>query len=281
VEEKTAGGVRASDVCSISIDDVRLGGPQRVTELLHGLKRGSVCVVNAASYRDMEVFVLGLLNAEESGRRFLYRTAASFARTRAGIGPSPLLTRADLKLTQRSGGLLIVGSHVPRTTIQVEALLSQTDILGIEIDVTLLLDDERRSAVIRQTAQQADQALHRGKDVAVFTSRELVTGPNAPRSLEICRQVSQGVVQIMGAIPTRPRYLLAKGGITASDLATQALNVKQALVRGQILPGIPVWELGPESRHPGLSYIVGPGNVGGPEALVEIVEALQIENTAC
>jgi hypothetical protein len=52
-------------------------------------------------------------------------------------------------------------------------------------------------------------------------------------------------------------------------------------VRGQILPGIPVWELGSESRHPGLTYIVGPGNVGGPDALTEIVEALQMDDVRC
>jgi uncharacterized protein YgbK (DUF1537 family) len=276
VEEKTGGRVRAADVSSISIDDVRRGGPRRVTERLAGLKPGSVCVVNAASYRDMEVLVLGLLAAEARGRRFLYRTAASFARTRAGIGPRTLLTCSDLNLSQSAGGLLIVGSHVPRTTVQVEALLSRTGILGIEIDVTALLDKARRSSAIQQVAEQADQALRRGEDVVVFTSRQLVTGQDGANSLAICQRISEGVVEIARSIPTRPRYLLAKGGITASDLATQALSVKRALVRGQILPGIPVWELGKKSRHPGLTYIVGPGNVGGREALVEIVEELRM-----
>ncbi|HJZ46788.1 MAG TPA: nucleotide-binding domain containing protein, partial [Roseiflexaceae bacterium] len=71
------------------------------------------------------------------------------------------------------------------------------------------------------------------------------------------------------------RYLLAKGGITSSDTATHGLHLKRALVLGQILPGVPVWQLGPESRYPGLVYIVFPGNVGGPGALVEVVAALR------
>ena len=73
----------------------------------------------------------------------------------------------------------------------------------------------------------------------------------------------------------RHAELLAKGGITSSDIATQGLGVQRALVLGQILPGVPVWQLGPETRYPGLGYIVFPGNVGGPQALAEVVLALQ------
>ena len=59
VAEKTNGHVKASDVVAISIDDLRVGGPNRVTEKLMALSRGQIGVVNAASYRDIEVFVLG------------------------------------------------------------------------------------------------------------------------------------------------------------------------------------------------------------------------------
>lgn len=71
----------------------------------------------------------------------------------------------------------------------------------------------------------------------------------------------------------RPRYLVAKGGITASDLATKGLNVKRAMVLGQVLPGIPVWKLGEESRYPGMTYVVFPGNVGNERALAQVVES--------
>jgi uncharacterized protein YgbK (DUF1537 family) len=80
---------------------------------------------------------------------------------------------------------------------------------------------------------------------------------------------------VVRALTIRPRYLVAKGGITSSDIATQGLGVRRALVLGQILPGVPVWQLGPETRHPALVYIVFPGNVGGPQALAEIVTTLR------
>ena len=89
--------------------------------------------------------------------------------------------------------------------------------------------------------------------------------------------MSSALVSIVRAIRVRPRYFLAKGGITSSDMATKALDVKRAMVLGQILPGVPVWKTGPESRFPGLTYLVFPGNVGGPEALAQVVMALKRE----
>jgi uncharacterized protein YgbK (DUF1537 family) len=45
-------------------------------------------------------------------------------------------------------------------------------------------------------------------------------------------------------------------------------------VLGQILPGVPVWELGPETKCTGLPYVVFPGNVGGPDAFQDAVRKL-------
>lgn len=274
VEEKTKGQISSKRVASVSIEDIRRGGPKRVTERFGDLESDGVCVVNSASYRDMEVFVRGLLEAEASGLRFLYRTAASFVRVRAGLAPRPLLNRKELGVPESGGGLFVVGSHVPRTTSQVNALLARPGVVSLEISVEALLDRSRREGEIGRVIQEADQALSRDQDVVIYTSRQLITGEDAESSLSIGQQVSEGLVAIVRGIQTRPRYLVGKGGITSSDLATQGLQVKRALVLGQILPGVPVWQLGPESRYPGLPYVVFPGNVGGPEALIEIVEGL-------
>ena len=274
VEEKTEGRVPAQSVSSISIEDIRRGGPERVAARLTGLAPGSVCAVNAASYRDMEVFVRGLLTAEIQGRRFLYRTAASFVRVRAGLSPRPPLTRADFDLSGAAGGLFVVGSYVPRTTSQVNALLAHPGMVGLEVNVEALLDESRREDEIQRVSGQAGQALRGGEDVVIYTGRQLVTGADAESSLSIGQRVSEGLVAMVQAISLRPRYLVGKGGITSSDLATHALDVTRALILGQILPGVPVWQLGPDSRFPGLGYIVFPGNVGDSQSLVEIAEAL-------
>ena len=62
---------------------------------------------------------------------------------------------------------------------------------------------------------------------------------------------------------------MAKGGITSNDIATLGLGVRRAMIEGQLQPGVPVWKLGPESRFPGMYYVVYPGNVGSESGLAE------------
>ena len=274
VEEKTQGRIPSRDVHAISIEHLREAGPNQVREHLLDLRDRDVCIVNAASYRDLEVFVLGLLRAEAMGRRFLYRTAASFVQVRAGLSPRPPLSREELGLHEAGGGLTIVGSHVPKSTQQLQELLALPGMVPIEIDVETILDHRRNQAEISRVLDLTDKNLIKGKDVAVYTSRKLNTGL-AEENLSIGRRVSEALTSLVKRLPTKPRYLVAKGGITASDVATKGLGVMKALVLGQILPGVPVWRLGPESRFHAIPYVVFPGNVGGPQALAEAVNTLR------
>ncbi|MBM3225561.1 MAG: hypothetical protein FJZ47_17420, partial [Candidatus Tectomicrobia bacterium] len=209
------------------------------------------------------------------GRRFLYRTAASFVSARADIAPRPLLTPAELHMPAAGGGLIMVGSHVPRTSSQLEALRAQAGVLSVEVQVAALLHDAQAAAEVSRVASAIDHGLQRNLDVVLFTSRTLVTGTDAQSNLAIGQRVSTRLVAMVQALTRRPRYVLAKGGITSSDIATHGLGVKRAMVLGQILPGVPVWRLGPETRYPGLGYIVFPGNVGSPQALADVVLALR------
>jgi uncharacterized protein YgbK (DUF1537 family) len=108
--------------------------------------------------------------------------------------------------------------------------------------------------------------------VVIYTSRELVAA-SGDESLLVGQAISQALVDIVRSIDIRPQLLVAKGGITSSDIATRACQVERATVLGQALPGVPVWRCGPESRQPGLSLVVFPGNVGGVDALSAVVRS--------
>lgn len=274
VAEKSGGRIAPEQVATISLDDLRRGGPEVTQRKLEGLGSGQVCVVNAADLRDLEVLVVALLAVEAQGRRFLYRTAASFVQMRAGLATRPLLTAAELGVEGRGGGLFVVGSYVPKTTDQVRALLAEGQVAPVELSVVSLLDPAQRAATMQAAAHAVDTYLAAGRDVMLYTSREVVTGADAAASLAIGQQVSAGLVEIVRGLTQTPRYLVAKGGITSSDLATQALGVRRAQVAGQILPGVPVWRLGAASLRPGLPYVVFPGNVGGADALCAVRQKL-------
>jgi uncharacterized protein YgbK (DUF1537 family) len=233
-------------------------------------------VINAASYRDLEVLVAGLLEAEAAGKRFIYRTAASFVRVRGGLSRRGLLDARELAALSGPGpGLIIAGSYIRKSSQQIEALQPLPGVHSLEVRVEALLDEGRRIVEVRRVASAAETAMGAGQNVLIFTSRRLVTEGSEGPSLSIGKSVSSGLVEIVQNLKTRPAWVIAKGGITSSDIATGGLGVQRARVLGQILPGVPAWLTGPESRWPGLLYVVFPGNVGGPQGMVEAVNLLR------
>jgi uncharacterized protein YgbK (DUF1537 family) len=276
VEEKTAGRTRAADVATISLNLLRTGGPLAVAEKLRALPRGSVCIVNAAAPRDIEVFAAATLAAESTGSRFIYRTAAGFVAARIGQSPQhALLSPAAFSTPTSHGGLTVVGSYVPKTSAQLAGLLATDVVTPIELDVTALLDETRRAPTLAAALATLNTALAAGRDTVVYTSRQLITSSDAAASLAIGRRVSDALIYLVQNLAVAPRYLIAKGGITSSDTATLGLGVRRALVLGQALPGVPVWQLGPEAKFPGLGYVVFPGNVGSDTALADLVTRLR------
>lgn len=271
VAEKTRGAVPAAAVGSVDLELLRRGSTEQALSCLTAGHRA--VIANCAAYADLATFVLAALQAEAAGYRFLYRTAASFVRVRGGIGIRPLLGGTDLAGPPTSGGgLVVVGSHVSRTTAQLQHLLNLPGLAALELDVSAVLTGAGEA---RRVAERANRRLSAGQDVVVFTSRTLHRGTDARSSLEVHGAVSRALVQVVRELQVRPRFLVAKGGITAHDLATEGLGVRQAVVLGQLQPGVPVWQIGPASSFPGLRYVVFPGNVGGPESLRSAVEVLQ------
>jgi uncharacterized protein YgbK (DUF1537 family) len=103
VAEKTGHKIKPADVVCVSLDDIRNYGPDRVADILMTVPAPGACIVNAMSYPDIHVLVSGLLKAESLGKRFLFRTAASFVRVRAGVLPrAAMLTGKEL--TQKMTG---------------------------------------------------------------------------------------------------------------------------------------------------------------------------------
>jgi len=180
-----------------------------------------------------------------------------------------------MNVTGSIGGLVIVGSHVPRSSQQLDHLLQHGNVQGIEFNVDKILSPKDRDEEIRRSVEFVENELSQGQDVVVYTSRKLITGRDNESSLSIGRQISQGLVEVVSSMGVRPRYILAKGGITSSYIATQALGIVRAHILGQVLPGVPVWQSGPESKFPDMSYIIFPGNVGSTEAISEVVQGFR------
>ncbi len=274
VEEKTQGEISARDVVRLSIDEIRLGGPSAVYEVLKQLGDGAICVVDAVSERDLEVLALACLRAESAGKNLIYRTAASFAGIRGGIPIRAPLKANEMKLMPERGGLVVVGSFVEKSSEQLAVLLESGEARGVEVKVPELLDSPESASFIEPIAEELNSILEVGIHAVVYTSRQLVAGQDERANFQIGKRVSECLVQIVRGLRIPPRFIIAKGGITSSDLATEALSITRARVLGQILPGIPVWQPDVSSRYPGGTYVVFPGNVGDKRALLRAVQIL-------
>jgi uncharacterized protein YgbK (DUF1537 family) len=234
--------------------------------------------VNAACYGDLEVFVAGLLRAEAHGKRFLYRTAASFVRVRGGLPARPLLDSRDLPKMglngTGSGGLVIAGSYIQKSSSQIAAAQALPGVFSVEVAVEKLLSANDRDDEVRRVATAANQSLANGKDTMVFTSRQYaVRGVSG--ALESGGVISDSLVDIVRRITERPAWIIAKGGITSADIAVKGLGIKRAEVMGQAFPGVPVWLTGSDCRWPEMLYAVFPGNVGNTNTLAEMIQTLR------
>lgn len=270
VNEKTKGRVPSNEVVSISLHDLRLGGPEAVSERLTKCLPGQVCIANACSLKDLEVLVMGLLLAEKSRIKFLYRTSATFISIRAGISPGKFFTPESENTKPANGSLVVVGSYVPKTTRQLIYLMKQGSHKPIEIHVSDLLNVKDHSDYRDRVILETEQWITSGNDVVIYTSRDLQVGIDAESSLEINGVVSAFLVSVISRLKARPAFMVAKGGITSSDIVTKALKAEKALILGQIIPGVPVWRIDSESKFPDILFVVFPGNVGDDLALAEV-----------
>lgn len=283
ISEKTVGRVPATDVVHLPLSTTRQG-VAAVTEILAEINGGQYVTVDAMAEEDLQVIAAAVHQCRAAGATFLYRVGPPFVRSLITQSPTAPLSSEELAGLHRElgadaapGGLVVVGSHVPTTTRQLTALRQSGQIDEVVIDVLTLLDGTAEEVIDDDFVADVVDRLQRA-NVVISTSRDVITGTDEQDSLRIARQVSEALVtltqRVMGR--ARPRFIVSKGGITSSDIATRALQIRRAMVRGQMLPGIvSLWQSvdGPAT---GIPYGVFAGNVGDEESLSEVVARLSV-----
>lgn len=260
------------------MQSIRSLAVEEITKQLIDVTDFNKVVVNAIEEEDVRIFAIALIKAMNKGKRFMFRSAATWTKVIGNISSKPLLKRSDLiEQSVENGGLIIVGSHVQKTTEQLQELQSLTSITAIEFDCHLVLEKEQFRKEIERVKKEAESSVAAGETTVIFTKRErLDLGEGMKEEeLKLSVEISDAVTSIVRHFAITPKYIIAKGGITSSDVGTKGLQVKRATVAGQIAPGVPVWKTGSESTFPAIPYIIFPGNVGTASTLKEIVIELE------
>lgn len=297
IEEKTEGRVKADDVLSIPLALLCRGDVEGVTDILDKAETGVPVIVNALDPSDLYVFAAALYRVLAEGKHFLYRVAADFVRAVGAIPDRPLLTRDEMVTawkadrTQEShsgtaprdthgeshrGGIICVGSHTEKTTRQLDMLRGMEGLDFIEFNSDLVLE-HRLEEEAKRVRRLVDRDIAKGITPVFYTKRKelIIEDDTKEQALERSVAISEALVSVIREMKEKPSYVIAKGGITSSDVATRAMRVKRAWVLGQVQPGIPVWKCGSESKFPGVPYIIFPGNVGNDDTLYRVVMILQ------
>jgi uncharacterized protein YgbK (DUF1537 family) len=270
VAEKTKGRIPAEQVERFLLQDIRAG----VVERLMALKSNVCCVVDAETQDDLNRFANHVLAAVAKGKRFLFRSAASLLTALARLPAQPVAPE-DMGQWARGNypGAVIVGSHVGKSTRQLEALLQDPEAVPVEVDVDRIQPD--RDALLEEVLDQARRIHARGATPVVFTSRRERTFADEATRLDFGDAVSAFLMDVERGLPRTLGWLISKGGITSNDTLSRGLALSAARVLGQILPGVSVVRC-PEDHpaFPNMPVVIFPGNVGGDDALLTAFQRL-------
>ena len=270
VAEKTAGRTSAGEVERFTLDAIRTGLAGR----LRDLRENRCVVVDAESQQDLDLFARQVLAAAADGRRFLFRSAASLLTALAGLPPQPVPADAMARFV-RGGrpGVVVVGSHVAKSSRQLERLLARPDVAPLHVDLDRLLADE--DGLFDALREAAAAAFAAGRHGVLFTSRGERRFDSTRERLAFGERVSAFLVRLERALPRDIGFLVSKGGITSNDTLSQGLALRSARVVGQVHAGCSVVVCPADHpRYPALPVVIFPGNVGGDDSLADVVAVL-------
>ena len=226
-------------------------------------------IVNAQNYEELNSFrdaLFAELEGEECA--IVIRSSSSLPRSMSGIVDKPFLSREDLGIQANGTGIFIVGSHVKKTTEQLDYLLKLSGVKGIELSIDDILNHS--DALMSRTLESIKSLSSNGITPVVYTARKEVRIEDVTQRLSLGQTVSEFLVDIVRRLPVCSNYVVAKGGITSHDILTKGLAVKTARVMGQVINSVPCVMT---ERFP---YIIFPGNVGSPRSLEDIYKVIAL-----
>ncbi len=267
VEEKTRGRIKTGEVERFRLEDVR----GDVTERLLGLSGNRCCVVDAETQADLDHFAAQVEAAAGKGKRFLFRSAASLLTALARLPPQPVAAEAMRAYTREGRpGAVIVGSHVKKTTAQLERLLAEPGVVAVEVEVDRIQPERER--LLAEILERTAAAHAAGLTPVVFTSRAERQFPDPAQRLAFGEAVSAFLMDVVRDLPSSLGFLVSKGGITSNDVLSAGLALRTARVLGQALAGCSVLRCPADHpRFPELPVVIFPGNVGDEAALATVV----------
>lgn len=258
-------------VASAHLKDLRATAHARLWRQIWNLPRGSYCVIDAERYEDLECLCEVISEMQSRGKRFLFQSAASFVGSFTQTPVKPPIEGFIVK----GPGVILVGSHVEKTTRQIEYLMKTCELLSVEVDVSRILSDFEDYLLL--VIDKIADGFGKNRSTVVYTSRnELAFGSGTDR-LGAGQIISKFLVQITKHLPRGLGFLISKGGITSHDTLARGLALKKIRVLGQAEPGVPVLMTPRSHAFGSIPFVIFPGNVGREDSLARVFMKMHVQ----
>ena len=264
-----------------------------VFQRINNLKNNKQIIVDADNYLNLDKFSL-VINKLKVKKNFLFRSAASFIKSFSRIEDNSKdnlyysqLRRKDDQ-NEYMKGLIVIGSYVELSSIQLKSLLQISTCKPIEINVIdyfqiLKLKEEEYQIKLfkKRLVKQVRECIKNNFTPVLFTSREVLIAKSNDEEFAFNKSLASFIAQIIKELKFEIGYLISKGGITTNTILSEGFNVNSVYLEGQIMKGISLLSVNLTEINASMPVITFPGNMGAEHTMKNVwnvIENQEISN---
>ncbi len=289
--QKSKSRIKIEDIQNLLLSDIEILNDEEnniVFKKLKNLNNNKHVIVDVENYSQLKKFSL-VIKKLNSQKQFLFRTAASFI---SSISEKKSISQSEiffynLRLRNKEKsflpGLIIVGSYVELSTIQLNNLLEISNCYPVELDVFEFFkitssdnNQRRRNLFKNKFLKEIRFSFERGKTPVLFTSRKFMS-LDSSELFNFYNLLASFIAELVADLKHEIGYLISKGGITTNLILSNGLNADYVYLEGQILTGISVVTHNLKN-HKKLPIVTHPGNIGNKDSLVKIWKVFENKN---
>ncbi len=289
--QKSKSQINLDDIQNLFLSDLEILNDEEnniVFNTLKKLKNNKHVIVDVENYSQLKKFSL-IIKKLIKQKKFLFRTAASFISsiTERKSNPQDDMFFSNLRIKNKEEsflpGLVIVGSYVELSTIQLKNLLEISTCEPIELDVFEFFritssesNQKKRNLFKNKLLREIRFSFEKGKTPILFTSRKFMS-LNYSEQFNFYNSLALFIAELVEQLKHEIGYLISKGGITTNVILSNGLNADYVYLEGQILTGISVvtYNIKTDQKLP---IVTHPGNIGTKDSLANIWKVLENKN---
>ena len=293
IYEQSNRQINIDNIENINIKDFEildLNQPNNLYIYIKNLLNNKRVIVDIIDYSQLNKFS-NIVKSLLKKKKFLFRTAASFISSLSNVQINQKdhiyfsqLRRKNTK-DQIMKGLIVVGSCVELTTLQLNEILELNICVPIEINVLKLYELFKIKDNSHQMNSLKNLILHsirfsltKNSIPVLFTSREIISLKDKNELIQFQHFLSVFIAGIVSAVKNEVGYLISKGGITTNTILSEGLGADSVYLEGQILPGISLVMFDLFKQKGSLPIVTFPGNIGNQMSLVRTLEIIENKN---